>query len=61
MHDISNMVDDLLSKDSSGLTQDGTKLVKIRVLESVQTLLDTSLTSDKYDVSQLLPPKASNT
>ncbi|KAK3150188.1 hypothetical protein QOZ80_3AG0229970 [Eleusine coracana subsp. coracana] len=49
MHDISNMVDELLSKNSAALTDDGIKLVKVRVLESLQGLLDTSLTFDKVE------------
>lgn len=49
MHDISNMVDELFSKNSASLTEDGIKLVKIRVLESLQGLLDTSLTFNKVE------------
>ncbi|XP_062217157.1 uncharacterized protein LOC133917166 [Phragmites australis] len=41
------MVDELLSKNSAGLSEDGIKLVKIRVLESAQGFFETTLTLNK--------------
>ncbi|KAL6645334.1 hypothetical protein ACP70R_016942 [Stipagrostis hirtigluma subsp. patula] len=46
-HDISSIVDELLSKNSAGLNEDGIKLVRIRVLESVQAFFETTLTFNK--------------
>ncbi|KAL6847725.1 hypothetical protein ACP4OV_022513 [Aristida adscensionis] len=46
-HEISNMVDELLSKNSAGLTEDGIAVVRIRILESAEAFFETTLTSDK--------------
>ncbi|CAO2161219.1 unnamed protein product [Urochloa humidicola] len=46
-HDVSDMVDELLSKNRAGLTQDGIELVKARVLESAQGFFETVFTSNK--------------
>ncbi|KAL6648990.1 hypothetical protein ACP70R_013214 [Stipagrostis hirtigluma subsp. patula] len=46
-HDISSIVDELLSKNSAGLNEDAIKLVRIRVLESAQAFFETTLTFNK--------------
>ncbi|CAL4951843.1 unnamed protein product [Urochloa decumbens] len=46
-HEVSDTVDELLSKNPAGLTQDGIELVKARVLESAQGFFETTFTSNK--------------
>ncbi|CAO2193833.1 unnamed protein product [Urochloa humidicola] len=46
-HDVSDMVDELLSKNRAGLTQDGIELVKARVLDNAQGFFETVFTSNK--------------
>uniref|UniRef100_A0A0A8YVR2 Uncharacterized protein n=1 Tax=Arundo donax TaxID=35708 RepID=A0A0A8YVR2_ARUDO len=46
-HEISSMVDELLSMNSAGLSEDGIKLVKYRVLENAQGFFETPLTFNK--------------
>lgn len=53
-HDVSNAVDELLSKVRAGLTEDGIQLVKTRVLESALGFFDATFTSNKYLFSQFL-------
>jgi hypothetical protein len=60
MYDISNMVDELLSQNSAALTEDGIKLVKVRVLHTVQGLLDTALTFDRYACLTAFPSNTSH-
>jgi hypothetical protein len=55
------MVDELLSQNSAALTEDGTKLVKVRVLHTVQGLLDTALTFDRYGMPVCLTAFPTNT
>ncbi|XP_021306552.1 uncharacterized protein LOC8081569 isoform X1 [Sorghum bicolor] len=49
-HDVSNAIDELLSKTPAGLTEAGIQLVKTRVLESSQDFFDTTFTSNKVKV-----------
>ncbi|CAD6342877.1 unnamed protein product [Miscanthus lutarioriparius] len=49
-HDVSNAIDELLSKIPAGLTEDGIQLVKTRVLESSRGFFDTTFTSNKVKV-----------
>ncbi|KAJ1255218.1 hypothetical protein BS78_K278000 [Paspalum vaginatum] len=49
-HHVSDAVDELLSKNPAGLTQDGILLVKTRVLETAQDLFETTFTPDKVQV-----------
>ncbi|CAM0150976.1 unnamed protein product [Urochloa decumbens] len=48
-HEVSDTVDELLSKNPVGLTQDGIELVKARVLESAQGFFETTFTSNKAE------------
>ncbi|NP_001143585.1 uncharacterized protein LOC100276289 isoform 1 [Zea mays] len=49
-HEVSNAIDELLSKIPAGLTEDGLQLVKTRVLESAGGFFDTTFTSSKVKV-----------
>ncbi|CAD6343306.1 unnamed protein product [Miscanthus lutarioriparius] len=49
-HDVSNAIDELLSKIPAGLTEDGIQLVKTRVLESSRGFFNTTFTSNKVKV-----------
>uniref|UniRef100_J3LIX8 Man1/Src1-like C-terminal domain-containing protein n=1 Tax=Oryza brachyantha TaxID=4533 RepID=J3LIX8_ORYBR len=44
--DISNVADELLSKDFVGLSQDGVKLAKIRVLENAEIFLEKTMSNN---------------
>lgn len=46
-HEVLDTVDDLLSKNPAGLTEDAIELVKVRVLESAQGFFETAFTSSK--------------
>ncbi|WVZ55053.1 hypothetical protein U9M48_005767 [Paspalum notatum var. saurae] len=46
-HHVSDAVDELLSKNPAGLTQDGILLVKTRVIETAQDFFETTFTPDK--------------
>ena len=53
-HGVSDTVDQLLSKNPAGLTEDGIQLVKARVLDTAQGFFETTFTSNQYATSQLL-------
>ena len=53
-HDVSDTVDQLLSKNPAGLTEDAIQLVKARVLDTAQGFFETTFTSNQYATSQLL-------
>ena len=53
-HDVSDTVDELLSKNPAGLTEDAIQLVKARVLDTAQGFFETTFTSNQYAPSQLL-------
>nr|TKV98786.1 hypothetical protein SEVIR_9G583400v2 [Setaria viridis] len=48
-HDVSDIIDELFSKNPAGLTEDGIQLVKARVLESAQGFFETTFTSNKAE------------
>ncbi|KAG2544260.1 hypothetical protein PVAP13_9NG833900 [Panicum virgatum] len=48
-HDVSDTVDQLLSKNPAGLTEDGIQLVKARVLDTAQGFFETSFTSNQAE------------
>lgn len=53
--DILNMADELLSKGFVGLSQDGAKVAKIKVLDSARAFFEKTFSSDGYASPLLLP------
>jgi hypothetical protein len=53
-HDNSDTIDDIFSKNPSGLTGKDIQLVKARVLESAQGFFEATFTSNKYAILPLL-------
>ncbi|KAG2555451.1 hypothetical protein PVAP13_9KG248200 [Panicum virgatum] len=48
-HDVSDTVDELLSKNPAGLTEDAIQLVKARVLDTAQGFFETTFTSNQAE------------